>query len=81
MCDEHTFHDNEEAFASGRITRRGLGVFASAASVAMLLPHAANAADVKGADVSIKTPDGDADEREASWRHRVAGHLRSSARV
>ena len=34
MCDEHTEHDNEDGFDSGRLSRRGFGVMSMAALAA-----------------------------------------------
>ena len=65
MCDERTLRDAEDAerraSGKGRITRRELGVAAAGASLAALLPRARAAQPVAGADVSVSTPDGEAD--------------------
>jgi carboxymethylenebutenolidase len=61
MCDEHTERDNQEAFASGALSRRGFTAVSSMAAMAAMLPSPANAATVTESDVMIKTPDGTAD--------------------
>ena len=62
MCDERTLRDAEDAERlSGRITRRQLGVAAAGASLAAMLPRARAAEHVAGANVSVSTPDGEAD--------------------
>lgn len=59
MCDEHTAEDNA-SFMAG-LSRREFAMTAGAAGLVMLLPVPADAATVKGRDVSIATPDGTAD--------------------
>ena len=59
MCDEHTADDNEHYLAA--MSRRQFGVMTGAAGLAMLLPVPADAKPITGRDVSIKTPDGQAD--------------------
>ncbi len=59
MCDEHTADDNEHYLAA--MSRRQFGVMTGAAGLAMLLPVPADAKPISGRDVSIKTPDGQAD--------------------
>ena len=61
MCDDTTLEDMEEFERAGKLTRRTFGALSAAAGVAMLLPRAANAAEVSEGDVVIKTPDGEAD--------------------
>jgi len=62
MCDEHTVKDNEKYLAEARLlSRREFGGLAAGAALTVLLPRAANAFDVTEADVSITTPDGEAD--------------------
>jgi len=61
MCDQHTEQDNAAHFESKGITRRAFNTLAAGASLAMLLPSAANAMAVTERDVSIVTPDGNAD--------------------
>ena len=61
MCDQDHFEDDRRQFeALGQVTRRQFGVIV-AAGVAMALPVVANAADVSEADVTVTTPDGQAD--------------------
>lgn len=57
MCDELTAADNARYLAE-TMTRRGFGAVTAALGVAALLPSAADAADVRGRDVSVTTPDG-----------------------
>ena len=61
MCDEHTAGDNDRYLASLHPSRRTFGMLAGAAGVAAMLPVPANAAEVKGRDVAISTPDGTCD--------------------
>ncbi|QDV66663.1 Dienelactone hydrolase family protein [Rosistilla carotiformis] len=57
MCDQDHFEDDLKKYS-----RRDLGSMAAAGvGAAMLLPRAADAAEVSGNDVTIKTPDGDCD--------------------
>jgi carboxymethylenebutenolidase len=56
MCDQDRFEEDLKKYS-----RRDVGVLAAAVSVAFMLPRAANAVDVKGSDVTIKTPDGECD--------------------
>jgi carboxymethylenebutenolidase len=61
MCDQDHFEDDRRQFeALGQVTRRQFGAIV-AAGVAMALPAVANAADVAEADVTVTTPDGQAD--------------------
>jgi carboxymethylenebutenolidase len=61
MCDQDHFEDDRRQFeALGQVTRRQFGVIV-AAGVAMALPAVANAAEVAEADVTVTTPDGQAD--------------------
>jgi carboxymethylenebutenolidase len=59
MCE----HDDLDEFArrAGEVTRRQFGVMALGAGLVAALPKLANAAETKGSDVEIKTPDGVAD--------------------
>ena len=59
MCDDHTTEDND-AFLGG-VSRRQFGAMTGAVGIAMLLPAPANAAVIKGRNVTIATPDGTAD--------------------
>jgi carboxymethylenebutenolidase len=56
MCDQDHFAEDLTKYS-----RRDVGTLAAAVGVAMLLPRAAHAVDVKESDVSVKTPDGDCD--------------------
>jgi carboxymethylenebutenolidase len=56
MCDQVHFEEDLKKYS-----RRDVGVLAGAVSVAMMLPRAAHAVDVKESDVTIKTPDGECD--------------------
>ncbi|WP_031498421.1 dienelactone hydrolase family protein [Bryobacter aggregatus] len=61
MCDQNHFEDDRLDFeARGLVTRQQFGALLGA-GVAMMLPAVANAAAVAEADVTIKTPDGEAD--------------------
>jgi carboxymethylenebutenolidase len=59
MCE----HDDLEEFARRAcdVTRRQFGAMALGAGLSAVLPKLADAAQTKGADVEIKTPDGTAD--------------------
>ncbi len=59
MCDELTNADNER-FLTG-VSRRAFGAGAAATGIAALLPSPANAAPIKGRDVTVATPDGQCD--------------------
>lgn len=62
MCDELTEKDNENFLGQGgKLTRRQFGGLAGGASLAMLLPQAANAQTVTESEISVTTPDGVAD--------------------
>lgn len=56
MCDEETVKDSEVY-----LSRRQVGFAGSAAVLMATLPRSANAADVTETDVTITTPDGEAD--------------------
>jgi carboxymethylenebutenolidase len=56
MCDQDHFAEDLKKY-----TRRGVGTLAAAIGVAVMLPRAANAVDVKESEVTIKTPDGECD--------------------
>ena len=56
MCDQVHFEEDLKKYS-----RRDVGTLAAAVGVAMMLPRAANAVDVKESDVDIKTPDGTCD--------------------
>ncbi len=62
MCDQDHYDDDlKEYLARTNLTRREIGTLAAGVGLAMLLPRAANAVDVKESDVNITTPDGTAD--------------------
>jgi carboxymethylenebutenolidase len=56
MCDQDRFAEDLKKY-----TRRDVGTLAAAVGVAVMLPRAANAVDVKETEVNIKTPDGECD--------------------
>jgi carboxymethylenebutenolidase len=56
MCDQVHFEEDLKKY-----TRRDVGTIAAAVGVAMMLPRAAHAVDVKESDVTIRTPDGECD--------------------
>src|SRR5690349_6628243 len=61
MCDQDHFEeDRQEYEARGLVTRKQFGAMLGA-GVAMLLPRAANAVTVTESEVTVKTPDGEAD--------------------
>ena len=59
MCEQDDL--DEFARRSGEVTRRQFGAMALGAGLVAALPKLANAVETKGADVTIKTPDGVAD--------------------
>ncbi|MGC1386916.1 MAG: dienelactone hydrolase family protein [Steroidobacteraceae bacterium] len=61
---------DEFARRAGELTRRQFGTMALGAGLAAVFPTLANAAETKGADVEIKTPDGVAD---AYFVHPASG--------
>lgn len=64
MCDKDTPHDWEEHAKANPLSRRHFMAISAGLSLASLLemyPAAANAADVKENEVTIKTPDGMSD--------------------
>ncbi len=61
MCDQDTLEDIAEFQRRANLTRRGFGALSVGVGLAVMLPRAADALDVTGADVDIKTPDGTAD--------------------
>jgi len=61
MCDQETFErDRREYEARGLVTRKQFGAMVGA-GISMMLPRVANAVAVTDAEVTVKTPDGDAD--------------------
>ncbi len=66
MCDENTVEESERYLQEKRnqkagVSRRQFGALTTAAAMTMVLPRAANAMTVSETDVSVKTPDGEAD--------------------
>lgn len=61
MCDDRTVEENEAALASGTITRRQFNTLAAGAAISMMLPPVAGAVAITGSDVTVPTPDGEAD--------------------
>ena len=59
MCDNDDLKDFAKRATD--VSRREFGALAVGAGIAMALPPIANAADLTGTDVEIKTPDGSAD--------------------
>jgi len=57
MCDEHTEQDNEEGFASGRLSRRGFSAM-SLAALAACTTAPPNPAVTAEREVQVTTPDG-----------------------
>src|SRR5262245_43071250 len=61
MCDQKHFDDDLEKYvARGLVTRKQFGVTLGS-GIAMMLPPVANAVTVTDKDVTVKTPDGEAD--------------------
>jgi carboxymethylenebutenolidase len=61
MCDQDHFEEDRQKYeARGLVTRKQFGVMLGA-GVSMLLPRVANAVSVTETDVTVKTPDGEAD--------------------
>lgn len=60
MCDDSTFEDNQNALSSS-VSRRRFGILSSTAALATLVPAVANAKSTTESDITIKTPDGEAD--------------------
>jgi len=62
MCDDDSLDDMQDSTRrSDAISRRQFGALSVGAGFAAMLPKLADAAETKGADVEIKTPDGTAD--------------------
>jgi carboxymethylenebutenolidase len=61
VCDELTEKDNDEYLRKNKLTRRKFGQHGVAAAIAMMLPPVVNAVDVVEQDVTVDTPDGEAD--------------------
>jgi carboxymethylenebutenolidase len=61
MCDQDHFEDDKKDYeALGLVTRRQFGVLVGA-GISLVLPQVMNAVAVTEADVTVKTPDGEAD--------------------
>ncbi|QDV84177.1 dienelactone hydrolase family protein [Planctomycetes bacterium TBK1r] len=56
MCDQDHFEEDLKKYS-----RRDIGTLAAGVGAAMMLPRAANAAEVQDRDVTITTPDGECD--------------------
>jgi carboxymethylenebutenolidase len=56
MCDQDHFNEDLKKYS-----RRDVGTLAAAVGVAIVLPRAANAVEVKESEVMIETPDGSCD--------------------
>lgn len=61
MCDENTYNDNLERFKKKGFTRRQFNQMTITAAMITALPPVANACDVTKENVTISTPDGEAD--------------------
>lgn len=61
MCDDLTNRDVENHLKKSGLTRREFNKRGAGAALAMSLPVAAHAVEVTGRDVTIATPDGEAD--------------------
>jgi len=70
MCDELTEKDIDDFFRRNGVSRRSFSKGSIGAAIAAMLPPVANAADVVEQDVTIETPDGEAD---CYWVHPAAG--------
>jgi carboxymethylenebutenolidase len=71
MCDQDSFDDMiKYSRRSGELSRRQFGAITLGAGFMAALPKSADAADVKEAEVEIKTPDGVCD---AHFVHPVSG--------
>ena len=69
MCDETTERDIDAALGNG-MTRRRFTTVTAAAAAAAIMPWARGAAAITGEDVSVETPDGQAD---CYFTHPAAG--------
>lgn len=75
MCDENTVEESERYLrekqrSSAGVSRRQFGALTTAAAMTLALPRSANAMTVTEADVSVTTPDGEAD---AYFVHPASG--------
>ncbi|HEX4998320.1 MAG TPA: dienelactone hydrolase family protein [Terriglobia bacterium] len=69
MCDQHTEQDRIEYEAQGKVNRRQFGAMLGAGFM-MMLPQVKNPVAVTESEVTIKTPDGNAD---AYFVHPASG--------
>lgn len=71
MCDDVTELDNEKYLAEkGNVNRRDFGKLTAMAGLITMIPQVANALDVTESNVTITTPDGEA---EAFFVHPATG--------
>jgi carboxymethylenebutenolidase len=70
MCDQDSIDDMLEYGSRTDLTRRRFGALSLGTGLAMILPRAADAAEVTEKDVEIKTPDGTCD---AYFVHPASG--------
>lgn len=71
MCDDLTVLDNEKYLKkTGKVNRRDFGKISALASLIAMVPPVANALDVTESNVTITTPDGEA---EAYFVHPATG--------
>jgi carboxymethylenebutenolidase len=61
MCDERTERDVDQALRRRGLTRREFSATLTTAAIAAMLPPIAAASDIHAAEVSVPTPDGEAD--------------------
>ena len=61
MCDDLTNKDVEDYLKRHGLTRRQFSIAGAGVAISLLLPPVANALDVVEQDVTIETPDGEAD--------------------
>src|SRR5690349_21188035 len=70
MCDNDSIHDMLEYQRRAEMSRRQFGAMTVGTGLMFMLPKLANAAEVKGSDVEIKTVDGACD---AYFVHPTSG--------
>jgi carboxymethylenebutenolidase len=62
MCDQDHYEEDLKKYLNpNAVSRRRFGAWSMGVGMAMLLPRAVDAVDVKESDVEVKTPDGTAD--------------------
>jgi carboxymethylenebutenolidase len=62
MCDDDTVAENKKYLEQlAGLTRRSFNLLTAGTAVSMILPAVANPVDVVGTDVTVPTPDGEAD--------------------